>query len=85
VTISLATGVLVFTPRPDALVPGWLYLAIFRVFVGLGNAGIYAIDLLWHRSLGGPTSENGCLCRGDGSPRTGQPQEVAHVACDLSA
>src|SRR5262252_4094012 len=45
VTISLATGVMVFTPGPDALVPGWLFLAIFRVFVGLGNAGIYAIDL----------------------------------------
>src|SRR5262252_2720689 len=45
VTISLATGVMVFTPGPNALVPGWLYLAIFRVFVGFGNAGIYAIDL----------------------------------------
>src|SRR5499427_7289867 len=45
VTISLATGVMVFTPGPDALVPGWLYLAFFRVFVGLGNAGIFAIDL----------------------------------------
>jgi len=45
VTISVATGVMVFTPGPDALVPGWLYLAIFRVFVGLGNAGIFAIDL----------------------------------------
>src|SRR5215813_6162867 len=43
--ISLATGVMVFTPGPNALIPGWLYLAIFRVFVGLGNAGIYAIDL----------------------------------------
>src|SRR5215831_2137688 len=45
VTISLATGLMVFTPGPEALVPGWLYLAIFRVFVGLGNAGIFAIDL----------------------------------------
>src|SRR5215467_8699734 len=45
VMISLATGVMVFTPGPNALIPGWLYLAIFRVFVGLGNAGIYAIDL----------------------------------------
>src|SRR5262249_13550279 len=44
VTISLATGVMVFTPGPDALVPGWLVLAVFRVFVGVGNAGIYAID-----------------------------------------
>src|SRR5258708_38520783 len=45
VTISLATGVMVFTPGPDALVPGWLFLMFFRVFVGVGNAGIYAIDL----------------------------------------
>jgi MFS transporter, putative metabolite:H+ symporter len=45
VTISLATGILVFTPGPNALIPGWLFLAFFRVFVGLGNAGIYAIDL----------------------------------------
>jgi hypothetical protein len=31
---------------------------------------------------GGPASESRRLCRGDGSPRTGQPQEVVHVACD---
>ncbi len=45
VTISLATGVMVFTPGPDALVPGWLFLVFFRVFVGIGNAGIFTIDL----------------------------------------
>jgi putative MFS transporter len=45
VTIALATGVMVFTPGPDAIVPGWLFLVIFRVIVGLGNAGIYTIDL----------------------------------------
>src|SRR5712691_3191232 len=45
VTISLATGVMVFTPGPDALVPGWLFLVFFRIFVGVGNAGIYTIDL----------------------------------------
>src|SRR5216684_3059235 len=45
VTISLATGVMVFTPGPDALVPGWLFLMFFRIFVGVGNAGIYTIDL----------------------------------------
>jgi MFS transporter, putative metabolite:H+ symporter len=45
ITISLATGVMVFTPGPDAPLPGWLFLALFRIFVGLGNAGIYAIDL----------------------------------------
>jgi putative MFS transporter len=45
VTISLATGVMVFTPEPNALIPGWLFLVFFRVFVGVGNAGIFTIDL----------------------------------------
>src|SRR5215472_1791551 len=45
VTISLATGIMVFTPGPDALVPGWLFLMFFRFFVGVGNAGIFTIDL----------------------------------------
>src|SRR5256714_6461435 len=45
VTISLATGVMVFTPGPNALVPGWLFLMFFRFFVGIGNAGIFTIDL----------------------------------------
>src|SRR5712691_7214297 len=45
VTISLATGVMVFTPGPDGFVPGWLFLVFFRIFVGVGNAGIYTIDL----------------------------------------
>src|SRR6266566_4426015 len=45
VTISLATGVMVFTPGPDGFVPGWLFLMFFRFFVGVGNAGIFTIDL----------------------------------------
>ena len=45
VTISLATGIMVFTPGPNALIPGWLFLMFFRVFVGIGNAGIFTIDL----------------------------------------
>jgi len=45
VTISLATGIMVFTPEPSALIPGWLFLVFFRVFVGVGNAGIFTIDL----------------------------------------
>ena len=45
VTISLATGIMVFTPGPDAFIPGWLFLMFFRVFVGIGNAGIFTIDL----------------------------------------
>ena len=45
VTISLATGIMVFTPGPNALIPGWLFLMFFRFFVGIGNAGIFTIDL----------------------------------------
>src|SRR5246500_1708249 len=45
ITISLATGLMVFTPGPDGFVPGWLFLMFFRFFVGVGNAGIYTIDL----------------------------------------
>ncbi len=45
ITISLATGVMYFTPEPGWLVPGWLFLMFFRFFVGVGNAGIYTIDL----------------------------------------
>jgi putative MFS transporter len=45
VTISLATGIMVFTPGMDAVIPGWLFLVFFRIFVGIGNAGIFTIDL----------------------------------------
>src|ERR1700752_695279 len=45
VTISLATRVIVFTPGPSPLIPGSLFLVFFRVFVGIGNAGIFTIDL----------------------------------------
>ena len=45
VTISLATGIMVFTPGPNGVIPGWLFLVFFRVFVGIGNAGIFTIDL----------------------------------------
>ena len=45
VTISLATGLMAFTPGPDGFVPGWIFLMFFRFFVGVGNAGIYTIDL----------------------------------------
>src|SRR5246500_1685896 len=45
ITISLATGAMVFTPGPDGFVPGWAFLVFFRFFVGVGNAGIFTIDL----------------------------------------
>jgi len=45
VILSLATGIMAFTPGPDGFVPGWLFLMFFRFFVGIGNAGIFTIDL----------------------------------------
>jgi MFS transporter, putative metabolite:H+ symporter len=43
--VALATGVMYFTPGPNGWVAGWIYLSIMRFFVGLGNAGLYAVDL----------------------------------------
>jgi MFS transporter, putative metabolite:H+ symporter len=37
---SLATGILALTPDR-----GWIFLSIFRFFVGFGAAGLYAVDL----------------------------------------
>jgi putative MFS transporter len=34
-----------FTPGQDALIPGWIFLAFFRFFVGFGNAGMIAVDI----------------------------------------
>src|SRR3981189_2641206 len=45
ITISLATGLMVFTPGQAGFVPVWLFLMFFRFFVGVGNAGIFTIDL----------------------------------------
>jgi putative MFS transporter len=38
---SLATGVLALTPDTG----GWIFLTVFRFFVGFGVAGLYAVDL----------------------------------------
>jgi putative MFS transporter len=59
VTISLATGIMVFTPGPSAVIPGWLFLMFFRVFVGIGNAGIFTIDLPLVQEFIPPTSAAG--------------------------
>ena len=37
---SIATGILYFTPEG-----GWVYLAVFRFFTGLGVGGLYSVDL----------------------------------------
>jgi MFS transporter, putative metabolite:H+ symporter len=43
--VAIATGIMSMTPDQDALVPGWLFLAFFRFFVGFGNAGLIAVDI----------------------------------------
>jgi putative MFS transporter len=43
--VALATGILALTPGQDGWVAGWLFMAFFRFFVGVGNAGLYAVDL----------------------------------------
>src|SRR6267154_2955051 len=43
--VAGATGILYFTPEPDALIPGWIFLAFWRFFVGFGNAGLIAVDI----------------------------------------
>ena len=43
--VALATGVMYFTPGPDGWIAGWIFLSVFRLFVGIGNAGLYAVDL----------------------------------------
>src|SRR5262249_35787381 len=43
--IWIVTGMMVFTPGQDAFIPGWLFWMFFGFFVGVGNAGIYTIDL----------------------------------------
>ena len=45
ITIAPATDAMYLAPAPDDFIPGRLFLVIFRVFVGVGNAGIYTIDL----------------------------------------
>ena len=42
---SMASGVLAFTPDND-----WIFLSIFRFFVGFGVGGLYASICLWCRS-----------------------------------
>lgn len=40
VNFSIASGVLAFTPER-----GWIYLSVFRFFVGFGVGGLYCVDL----------------------------------------
>jgi len=38
---AIATGIMALTPD----VGGWIFLSVFRFFVGFGNAGLYAVDV----------------------------------------
>ena len=40
INFSLASGILAFTPDN-----GWIYLSVFRFFVGFGVGGLYCVDL----------------------------------------
>jgi putative MFS transporter len=40
INFSLASGLLAFTPEN-----GWIYLSVFRFFVGFGVGGLYCVDL----------------------------------------
>ena len=43
--VAIATGIMAFTPGQDGWVPGWIFLTVFRFFVGVGNAGLIAVDI----------------------------------------
>jgi MFS transporter, putative metabolite:H+ symporter len=43
--VSLATGIMSMTPGADGWVAGWIFLTVFRFFVGFGNAGLIAVDI----------------------------------------
>ena len=45
INLALATAVMYFTPGPDGWIPGWIFLSICRFLVGVGNAGLYAVDI----------------------------------------
>jgi putative MFS transporter len=45
INLAIATAIMAFTPGPGGWIEGWLFLSIFRFFVGVGNAGLYAVDL----------------------------------------
>jgi len=45
INLALPTGIMYFTPGPNGWVAGWIFLSVMRFFVGVGNAGLYAVDL----------------------------------------
>jgi MFS transporter, putative metabolite:H+ symporter len=45
INLAIATGIMYFTPGQNGWVAGWIFLSVMRFFVGVGNAGLYAVDL----------------------------------------
>lgn len=45
VNVALATGAMAFTPEQNGWISGWIFLSVFRFFVGFGNAGLIAVDI----------------------------------------
>jgi len=45
INVALATGAMYFTPDANGWIAGWVFLSVMRFFVGVGNAGLYAVDL----------------------------------------
>jgi len=45
INVALATGAMYFTPDANGWIAGWIFLSVMRFFVGVGNAGLYAVDL----------------------------------------
>jgi putative MFS transporter len=43
--VSIATGLMYFTPDQGGWIAGWIFLSFFRFFVGFGNAGLIAVDI----------------------------------------
>jgi MFS transporter, putative metabolite:H+ symporter len=43
--VSIATGIMAFTPEQGGWIAGWIFLSFFRFFVGFGNAGLIAVDI----------------------------------------
>src|SRR6201998_3494843 len=43
--VALATGLMYFTPGQGGWVAGWIFLSVMRFFVGIGNAGLIAVDM----------------------------------------
>src|SRR6201993_4988143 len=58
--VALATGVMYFTPGQGGWVAGWIFLSVMRFFVGIGNAGLIAVDMPLVQEFM-PADKRGCV------------------------